>query len=154
MVRHLVFKHVSKHCYLASPDDKWWHKARQPEVPVIQQKRVVLLANKNWRKSRCTRHYCNISTVPESLRTTASQSFCTIRACSPHIAWEREKTAFILREEYVLIGLDINNRMLLTQVYCSKTADALHKISNNFPCILPFSYRIIYDVELLRIYAG
>jgi len=28
MVRHMESHHVSTNCYLASPDDKRWHKAR------------------------------------------------------------------------------------------------------------------------------
>lgn len=73
-----------------SPDDKWWDKAWWPEVTVIKQERVILESNKNWRKSCCARHYRDVSTVPESLGTTASESFRTIGARPPHVSWKAE----------------------------------------------------------------
>lgn len=72
------------------PDDKWWNQAWWPEVSVIKQERVILLTNKNWRKSCCARHYRNVSTVSESFGTTTSESFRTIGAYPPHVSWKTE----------------------------------------------------------------
>jgi hypothetical protein len=88
-----------------SPDDKWRHKTRRPEVTVIKQERVVLLANENWRKSCRTRHYRDVSTVPESLGPTASKSFRAIDTCAPHIPWGTEtQSEFMSADTFLLLS--------------------------------------------------